>query len=193
MWQGYHGMENRLLSESIMCSEPVKRPPCGQSTERWFALNGCTKPLHNTWLLHMDSTVLWNINSYGSWRKVIYFWYLIAINLRVSQFALMSIWKLTEHIIIFSNKSLIFKDKIQVMSLSTLRTESNVHSYTSCRDHFMNAPSQWETILQCNIISHWLGTFTKWSLQVDENDCLLQVAVITESVFSGYSSDGGLP
>ena len=32
------------------------------------------------------------------------------------------------------------------------------------RDHFVNAPSQWETMLQCNVISHWLGACTKWSL-----------------------------
>ena len=35
---------------------------------------------------------------------------------------------------------------------------------TTCRDHFVNAPSQWETTLHCNIISHWLGAYTKWSL-----------------------------
>ena len=28
----------------------------------------------------------------------------------------------------------------------------------------MNAPSQQETTLQCNVVSHWLGAFTKWSL-----------------------------
>ena len=28
----------------------------------------------------------------------------------------------------------------------------------------MFEPSQWETALQCNIISHWRGAFTKWSL-----------------------------
>ena len=33
------------------------------------------------------------------------------------------------------------------------------------RDHFVYAPSQWETTLQCNIVSHWLGAYTKWSLQ----------------------------
>ena len=33
-----------------------------------------------------------------------------------------------------------------------------------CRDHFVYAHSQWEMMLQCNIISHWLGTCTKWSL-----------------------------
>ena len=29
---------------------------------------------------------------------------------------------------------------------------------------FVYAPSQWETALHCNVISHWLGAYTKWSL-----------------------------
>ena len=33
-------------------------------------------------------------------------------------------------------------------------------------DHFVYVPSQWETTLQCNVISHWLSTYTKWSLFV---------------------------
>ena len=32
------------------------------------------------------------------------------------------------------------------------------------RDHFVYAFSQWETTLQCNIVSHWLGPYTEWSL-----------------------------
>ena len=36
------------------------------------------------------------------------------------------------------------------------------HQY---RNHFVYAPSQWETALHCNIASHWMGTYTKWSLQ----------------------------
>ena len=32
------------------------------------------------------------------------------------------------------------------------------------RDQFVHALSQWETTLHCNIISHWLGTYTIWSL-----------------------------
>ena len=32
------------------------------------------------------------------------------------------------------------------------------------KDHFVNAPSQYETTLHCNIVPHWLGTFTRWSL-----------------------------
>ena len=35
--------------------------------------------------------------------------------------------------------------------------------YTS-RDHYVYVPSQWETTLYYNSISHWLCTYTKWSL-----------------------------
>ena len=35
----------------------------------------------------------------------------------------------------------------------------------SSRDHFVHAPSQWEPTLQCNVGSHWLGTYTKWFLR----------------------------
>ena len=34
-----------------------------------------------------------------------------------------------------------------------------------CGDHFVYAPSQSETTLHCNVISHWLAAYTKWSLQ----------------------------
>ena len=34
------------------------------------------------------------------------------------------------------------------------------------RDHFVYAPSQWETTLQCNVVFHWLGTCTGWCLSV---------------------------
>ena len=32
------------------------------------------------------------------------------------------------------------------------------------RDHYVYAPNQWETTLQCNVVSHWLGAYTKWFL-----------------------------
>ena len=35
------------------------------------------------------------------------------------------------------------------------------------RDHFVYAPSQWETTLQYNVVSHWLGAYTKWSLKIE--------------------------
>ena len=33
------------------------------------------------------------------------------------------------------------------------------------RDDFVYAASQWETTLHCNVVSHWLGAYTKCSLQ----------------------------
>ena len=38
--------------------------------------------------------------------------------------------------------------------------------YMGYRDYFQYAPSQSETTLHCNIISHWLGAYTKWSLGI---------------------------
>ena len=32
------------------------------------------------------------------------------------------------------------------------------------RDHFVYAPNQWETMLHCNVASHWQGTYIEWSL-----------------------------
>ena len=32
------------------------------------------------------------------------------------------------------------------------------------RNHFVYVPSQWETTLHCNVVSHWLGAYTKWSM-----------------------------
>ena len=34
------------------------------------------------------------------------------------------------------------------------------------RVHFVYVPSQWETALQGNIVSHWLSAYTTWSLQI---------------------------
>ena len=39
---------------------------------------------------------------------------------------------------------------------------SNKHVIS--RESFVNAPSQWETTLHCNVLSHWLGAFLKQSL-----------------------------
>ena len=39
-----------------------------------------------------------------------------------------------------------------------------LHFLWFLRDHFVYALSQWEAMLQCNIVTHWLGAYTKWSL-----------------------------
>ena len=36
-------------------------------------------------------------------------------------------------------------------------------TWWSLRDHFVYVLSQWDTTLQCNVVSHWLDTYTKWS------------------------------
>ena len=38
------------------------------------------------------------------------------------------------------------------------------------RDHFVYVPSQWQTMLQCNVVCHWLGAYTKLS-QVETAVC----------------------
>ena len=54
--------------------------------------------------------------------------------------------------------------KEKVDNPSTPFTDGSVFSQRQHRGHFVYAPSQWETTLQCNVVSHWLGAFTKWSL-----------------------------
>ena len=36
-------------------------------------------------------------------------------------------------------------------------------SLYKCRNRFVCVPSQWGTTLQCNVVPHWLGAYTKWS------------------------------
>ena len=43
---------------------------------------------------------------------------------------------------------------------------SSLPSDAICIDHSVHVPSQWETTLHCNVFSHWLGTYTKWSLHM---------------------------
>ena len=37
--------------------------------------------------------------------------------------------------------------------------------FRTLRDNFVCTPSQWETTLHCNVVSHCLGAYTKWSLR----------------------------
>ena len=45
-----------------------------------------------------------------------------------------------------------------------VRSHYNTVRCLYTRDHFVYAPRQWETTLQCNVVSHWLGACTEWSL-----------------------------
>ena len=54
-------------------------------------------------------------------------------------------------------------------------------------DHFVNVPSQWETTLQCNVASHWLGAYTKWSLHVWATNAFINI-IWTTPVLSKLDS-----
>ena len=52
------------------------------------------------------------------------------------------------------------------------------------RDRFVNVPSQWEMTLQCNVISHWLGTFTKLNPVLLWSQLLLHFLLIAPAFMS---------
>ena len=74
--------------------------------------------------------------------------------------------------------------------------------FLSIRDHFVYAANQWEATLQCNVVSHWLGTYTKWSLSIpfvipgpfgekDAQQVFVQKVVPdTDTVFIRFASTG---
>ena len=43
------------------------------------------------------------------------------------------------------------------------------------KDHFVYAPSQWKGMLLCNIVSHWLDAYKKWSMDRQALWCILKV------------------
>ena len=45
------------------------------------------------------------------------------------------------------------------------------------------APCQWEMTLYCNVISHWLGAYTKWSLM---HTCVLEVMVWLKVIIQNF-------
>ena len=58
----------------------------------------------------------------------------------------------------------IANDNITTTKQSTANLWALFMEYTVHRDYIVYAPNQWETTLQCNIIFHWLGAYTKRSL-----------------------------
>ena len=56
------------------------------------------------------------------------------------------------------------------------------------RDHFVNVPSQWETMLHCNVISHWLGAFTKWSLKITTTNLHIFWDIMSTIVYFSLSN-----
>ena len=50
------------------------------------------------------------------------------------------------------------------------------------RDQSRYAPSQWETLLNCNNISHWLGTYLNWpQLTNTAAYCFCHIGIVNET------------
>ena len=60
------------------------------------------------------------------------------------------------------------------------------------RDHFVHAPSQWEMTLQCNIISHWLGAYTKWSLHIRSAYAMYSGLMLPVGISTVFQRPGGV-
>ena len=52
------------------------------------------------------------------------------------------------------------------------------------RDQSRYAPSQWETSLQCNDVSHWLGAYLDWSLPHCQKFKIMAMSLIKLQDFS---------
>ena len=50
--------------------------------------------------------------------------------------------------------------------------------YDINRNHCGYTSCQWETTLHCNVVSHWLGAYTKWSLHQVHKGVLLILLLI---------------
>ena len=53
-----------------------------------------------------------------------------------------------------------------IMNFCVLAIPASVATSAVHRDHFVYVSNQWEVTLQCNVVSHWLGTLEEWSLGI---------------------------
>ena len=71
---------------------------------------------------------------------------------------------------IWENFELIIQELIYLHNMSTNSWFASIWkdstAWSEYRDQSRYAPSQWKTSLQCNYVSHWLGTNLNWSLWI---------------------------
>ena len=81
---------------------------------------------------------------------------------------------------------------------SSVIWRSNVHSSESItavsrnliRDHSGYGLSQWETMLQCNIVSHWLSPYPEWSLLITVNAYVTTQGLIVRLPYLQCANNG---
>ena len=65
-------------------------------------------------------------------------------------------------------------------SLYQNNNEFNIWFKQYLQKYFIYAPSQWETMLQCEVVSHWLGTYTKSLLCLCRSHTVYYIASCTK-------------
>ena len=68
---------------------------------------------------------------------------------------------------------------------------STYYKIDTGRDHFAYAASQWETTLQCNVVSHWLGAYSKWYLNWKNSHQRKSVVIVFKSCQPMMTSSNG--
>ena len=60
------------------------------------------------------------------------------------------------------------------------------HFIVGLTNHSVKEAPLFDTIVHCNAVSHWLGTYTKWSLYIITNkpDCLIYGMYFAEYQFA---------
>ena len=72
---------------------------------------------------------------------------------------------------------------------TTLQCNVVLHWLGACTRDFVYAPSQWETTLHCNVVPHWVGAYTKWSLHIKwlYIDCFLRWILLSHPGIPGVT------
>ena len=100
-----------------------------------------------------DQTISWTTVNWSSFRQ----WELgkMKLNSKVKQKFIKQNYKM--HLNVLSTKCLPFLQVFMWLSLDPSDAIQGLFQY---------GPSQWEMVLQCNSVCHWLGAYTEWSLAI---------------------------
>ena len=73
------------------------------------------------------------------------------------------VFTVTKFCVMWEGEALPHNTKLRIYSGKIVKMR--VHHWSMNQaDHAVYAPNQWEMALQCNAVSHWLGSCTEWSV-----------------------------
>ena len=161
-----------------------------KSDHHWFRLwfGAFSAPNHylNQFNCTLGNNVQWNLIKIHTfslskmhWKLPCGKWRLFCHNEAVTKWLPFYNRHIPEHVLLYRMiKTTNFKDKVIALLSYVVNTDQTTYHYLNqgwltcslltcvcvIRDKFMNVPSRWEKTLHCNVVSHWLGANTKWSL-----------------------------